>query len=337
MDNPLPPSETPNLTPPAASQSFNPWRLILFKPRRAIRQILDEDYGYWVLRLAAFSGLGQALIQLPRLEAAGVSGRLFWGCVFGPLLGILGLYFYGWIYALVGRWLGGTAPAVYARTAIAWSQIPFFIPSLLSGAIVLLFPKAQSVQIGLIFIVFMLTIAAGLWTFILSCLTLAEVHQFSGWRGFFTLFLGNLIVGVIASFIFILIAILIFVAALVFASKGDSRSMEGAPGASLVAKVPEFLREAYQKKDAFQEAKIEQAFEEELPRPETEGPPPSLPDIDFEAYKRTGQKVKIFLTDGKVYEGIVIADGLSDIFLDSAEGVKNLYKSEIQKVEESSL
>lgn len=297
---------------------INPWRSIWFRPRKAIRQILDEDYSYWVIRLAALTGLGHALIQATRLQALDGSASLFWAFVLGPILGLIGLYLFGWLYGMVGGWLGGQAPTEHVRTAIAWSQLPFFIPFFLSLPALFLL-QSQGLQIIFSMIVFFGSLISGLWSLFIGCQAIGEAHRFSGWRGFFTMFLGNMILGLFGFLAFMVIAVVLFIAA--FFSAGKQSENTDASKQAMFSMLP-------------QSEDVIAPLSEEMPQDvEEKELPPVLLDIDFESFKSTQKKVKVGLQDGKSHSGMIIANGEADIFLDSPDGVQNILKSEIQSVE----
>ena len=179
---------------------MNPWISIWLQPRQTIRQIVDTNPKRFVLLLAIGAGIADVLmktlplafqekIHLPLVVAALI------GLVGGSLFGILALYLFGWLYRWTGNWLGGQATAVETRAAIAWTQIPsvwlfglWLMLLAASGGDLL---KAAEKQAGMtpvaaIFSILfgLASIVIGVWQFVIVCRGVAEVHRFSGWKGF---------------------------------------------------------------------------------------------------------------------------------------------------------
>lgn len=179
---------------------MNPWVSIWLQPRQTIRQILDTNPKRFVLLLAIGAGVADVLMQsLPAVSQSKiplVAGLLI-GLVGGALFGVFVLYLFGWLYRWTGSWLGGQATAVETRAAIAWTQVPsvwlfgLWLALLVASGGDLL--KATQKQAGMtpvaaIFSILfgLASIVIGIWQFVIVCRGIAEVHRFSGWKGFGT-------------------------------------------------------------------------------------------------------------------------------------------------------
>ena len=173
---------------------MNPWTSLWLQPRQVIREIVDNRPRYLVLPLAIAAGASEVFSRvLFRENAAGVPGPLILlaALLLGGLLGLIGIYVFGWLYRWVGSWLGGQGSAEQVRTAIAWAGIP----SLVGGILGLLAGAAgirQGVGLGVLVIIWLIL---RIWQLIISCQMLGEVHRFSAWKGFGTLLIpGALLV-----------------------------------------------------------------------------------------------------------------------------------------------
>jgi hypothetical protein len=184
-----------NVSPRGLSPFLNIW----FSPRATVRAIVDVDPRLHVTTLAMVAG---GLSALPgALIAAGGAGQptlapdlgpigVATVTVLGALVGVIALYISGWLLAVAGRQLGGVAPALHVRTAIAWSNVPSIVGSaiavaaLVTGAAAITDLEADGVWAleqrltGPNLIV----LALGLWSFIISLHAIGEVHGFSAWR-----------------------------------------------------------------------------------------------------------------------------------------------------------
>lgn len=171
-----------------------------------MRALVEADPGYRTLFIAVTLGASQGAIsvtQNPALPQIPSIPLLSIGILLGALFGILLLYYFGGLYRWMGGWLGGTANGVNVRTALAWAEVPIFANLAIWGTFHL------GTQMGWVSFLSagLGNLAASLvfpmWSFVLVCHTVGEVHGFSAWRGLLTsilVFLFNflLIFGIIA-------------------------------------------------------------------------------------------------------------------------------------------
>lgn len=181
------------------------WLSIWLRPRRTIRQIVDQDPKRFVIALAVSTGALNRLMQWTG-PAAG-SGLPLWltgatALAIGALTGWIGLYLFGWLYRWVGSWMGGRATGAEVRAAIAWVEIPTFVVFAIWILVTLLSPAsvgaaappaaggaAVTAALGILFGV--VSLVGWVWSIVLACNTLAEVHGFSAWKGLGTLIIPN--------------------------------------------------------------------------------------------------------------------------------------------------
>lgn len=179
------------------TQALNPWLSIWFKPRATIRQILATDPHKHVIPLATLSGVIQTFETASRRHLGDHMPfiEVFLLCVvFGPLIGILGLYVSGAVMTWCGSKLGGQGTPQAVRTAIAWSTI---IPSLAGGFLLILslmllgekfFASTRPIldanpALSLVFLgVALLRMLIGLWGVVIFLHSIGEAHGFSVWR-----------------------------------------------------------------------------------------------------------------------------------------------------------
>jgi len=193
---------------PQSGDSVAPFFAILIAPRDTIRHIVDSDPRRGVLALAALSG---ALSGLEGSWLTAMSGAhamsALWPflvalkVVLFAIWGIAALYIAGWMITAACRVLGGIAPAMHTRAAIAWASIPGIVATGL-GVIALLagivtphglkpgafsFPPELAVLNGIL----------GFWGLVLELKCLGEVNRFSAWRALAAQLLLLLFAGVI--------------------------------------------------------------------------------------------------------------------------------------------
>jgi Yip1-like protein len=209
-------------TPPppgAAGEDPNPWFSIWTRPRATMRHILDTDPRRMVIALAAMGGIGSFLLEgvqsaigsympVPLAVALCLAG--------GALGGIVGLYLFGFLVRVTGRWLGGLGDGVGVRAALAWSNVPtvwsllLVLPwiallgeqsfrldqSLLEGNLA---TAVVALGLGLV------QITIGVWALVISVKCLGEAHRCSAWRSLGALLLAAMMLAVPV----VLIAILV--------------------------------------------------------------------------------------------------------------------------------
>jgi len=192
----------------AQPQSLSPFLSIWVKPRETIRKIVETDPTKHVILLAMLAGIGQALDRassrnagdtIPLLAILGVC------IILGPIGGIISLYLGGALYRWSGSWLGGKASSEEVRAAIAWSSIPtiFILPLWILELLIfgeeMFTSSTPNIDANPLLLAILLGFAAielvvGLWALVVFLQSLGEVHGFSGWKAFGTVFLGTLVI-----------------------------------------------------------------------------------------------------------------------------------------------
>jgi len=195
---PLPPSGDPDHA--GLAESF---LTVWLRPRETVRRIVARDPRYMVLAIAALGGIPQLLATLPRGDRAlPLDTTLLAGLLAGPLFGMAGLYFGGWLTRLAGRWfLRGPAGGVELRAALGWAALPHVVALplwLLATAAFgaeLYTAGSELIFRSPIYALFALTnLALQVWSLVIACHGVAEVQAFgSAWKGLWNLVLGFLL------------------------------------------------------------------------------------------------------------------------------------------------
>jgi hypothetical protein len=194
------------------------WLAMWLRPRATVRRVLDQNPKRDVLVLAALAGVTSAF------DAAGAltlgdryanSDIVIVAIVAGALGGLVGLYVWGWLVALTGRWLGGKAGPREARTAVAWGNAPavWALPVYALGLWLFgkeLFetsqPRIEALPgLGVAYLAVAPTLTVmGVWGFVVLVRAVAEAHRFGAWKG-------------LASVLLAAVPVLVAAAALTFA------------------------------------------------------------------------------------------------------------------------
>ena len=196
---------------------LNPWLSIWTKPRRTMRQILDDDPERLVLVLAALGGISQALDNASTRSAAdhlSLLAVLAGAVALGAVGGIVGLYVSAVVLRVTGSWLGGTASSRELRAALAWPNVLtawallLWIPELLLFGRELFtteMPRTDaSLPLTVTFFCFaFVEIVIAIWSVVVVVKCVAEAQRFSAWRA-----LGSICVA-IAFVLGVLLAILV--------------------------------------------------------------------------------------------------------------------------------
>jgi len=160
-----------------------------------MRRIVDSDPTRYVLILAAIGGI---FSTLDRASEQSSGDRIEFEIILlaavlvGTLAGILYLYIAGALVHWTGTWIGGRAPTVRIRAALAWGSVPALWVSLLWVPELMLFgqemfttntprmdanPQRTFVLLGLLVVEFV----GAVWAFVATLKCVGEVQGFSAW------------------------------------------------------------------------------------------------------------------------------------------------------------
>jgi hypothetical protein len=198
----------------------NPFWTIWMRPRDTIRGIVKTNRNHHVIPLAIGGGIVQTLDQAASRNAGdqlSLSAILAIAIVAGPIAGLVGLYFWGWLLGLAGRWIGGHAENDEVRAAVAWAMVPVIatIP-LLAIQVGFLGHEVFTTQtpyldsrpeLGLVLAATgILEVILGIWSFVASLKCVGEVQGFSAWKALGSMFVAALLIVIplILLFIFLL-------------------------------------------------------------------------------------------------------------------------------------
>jgi len=208
-------SESPDHLPPSALQPAgeHPLKSVWFEPGPTIAQICATNPGRLYFQLASVWGASYNLslavrrgISSETLLEAGISSP--WVIVgvnvlVGSIFGIVVLWVLSFVYAWLGRALGGQGKARDVRTVLAWSSVPH-IPNLVAATLVIVIggtsmltathPGAPSLSNPPLQIVFLLVNGIfGIWGFVISVAGLKAVMRISAPRAVVVIVLGGLL------------------------------------------------------------------------------------------------------------------------------------------------
>ncbi len=189
----------------------NPWLRIWFHPQGTIRSITRFDRHYCVLPLGLAGGFAlTVMLVLYRMAMGGGASHVFLLCIvpmLGVFLGLALLHIVGAFLHFTGKLLGGEARLCDVRAAIAWSQLPQVLLTLLVGAWgFYMYPSLlqQPLVLRLIFLAVPVCIVLLLvWYVVMLSNTLAAVQGFSAWWGFVNVIIPVLLVFSVLFYLYI--------------------------------------------------------------------------------------------------------------------------------------
>ncbi len=203
---------------------MNPWKTIWFQPRMTVRYFLDNGKPhhplYIILLLGFLSFLTTTLMNASEAPSS-YFGTILGALIFGTLSSWISWWITaGLIYLVAAKILGGVGTYEQTRRAYAYGVLP-----LVMGQLALWIPTAlilgrqafddplflstfQSTWILLFTLVYIVIVV---WSFVTLVNAVAEIHQFSGWRGFFSVVLPGLLVFVfVISLVMLLLSVFMF-------------------------------------------------------------------------------------------------------------------------------
>ncbi|MFN2272712.1 MAG: Yip1 family protein, partial [Anaerolineae bacterium] len=214
----------------------SPWLTMWTNPRETIRRVVYYDPKRDVLLLAALQGFvsffggmlyiflllvlisndyvgapgtwESDLSNLPSMSFTALAIALGICATIGPISGLIGLYLYGWLFRVTGRWLGGNAYPIEVRAAIAWSAVPQIWGTILQALklvliVYVLYANAinyyisSSALLATLGISLLVESIIGIWSLVVLIKSLGEVHSFSAWKALGAVLLAMVIVSVV--------------------------------------------------------------------------------------------------------------------------------------------
>ncbi|MFB9328368.1 YIP1 family protein [Paenibacillus aurantiacus] len=190
--------------------TLNPWLAIWIRPRATIRAYLESPQPLRnLVPLSMVAGIISAIIEYstnPRLQDIPPVALAIAAMVSGGIGGIIGVYFFGWLIAKVGGWIGGQGQSWEIRTAILRGN---YMPAILAAVVSI--PNLMTPGGSLLSLLFGgLSIVLSIWMIGLGILSIAEAHRFSVWK--------SLLCGIIAGLLLTIVIVLVATAIILFIS-----------------------------------------------------------------------------------------------------------------------
>ncbi|MFF2755509.1 YIP1 family protein [Psychrobacillus sp. NPDC058041] len=200
------------------TEKLNPFFSIWLSTRKTVRYVLDHKNLKYSLTLAAIAGISNGISvanEWSNKFDISLWLLLIGILVIGPLLGLIGLGFSTVIYTWVGRWLGGYG--TYKEMAQTMGIVvipsiwltPYWMLSFIfvrNNLLVMNPWEFNSGSIIWVLISTLISLTFSIWMIIIQSKAIGEVHQFSSGRGFATLIIPSIIIGIILFIVVLIIA-----------------------------------------------------------------------------------------------------------------------------------
>ncbi|MCJ1908916.1 Yip1 family protein [Planococcus ruber] len=208
------------------NSKLNPFLSVWLNTRNTVRYVIEEKSMVYVFLLILLTGITSTFVSLYQgTDDIGIPiGILIVGsAIISPIAVAIGIAIMSGIYLLVGKLFKGTGTYIELFKAVATSMIPqiWLLPLFLILMIVspdLFFAGSESASNGAIFFMAIFAVILAIvtiWGIVIQSKAIGEAHRFSSWKGFFTLLIPSLIIGIIViAFMVIIFMILIGTASL---------------------------------------------------------------------------------------------------------------------------
>lgn len=193
------------------SEQINPWSGIWFHTRKTIRAILDTNPYGKIIWLAIINGIVSGAVWLGTLwskypeELAYKSAYfIILLLVIGGIFGFIGLYLFGWLYQITGKWIRGTGTFTDLKCAVGWANYPFLIGNIFNFLSYISIEKQPTIS-GIFALIALILL---IWSFIISLKLIGEAHRFSAWRALGTVILVFLLLFIVFMIVIVILSLM---------------------------------------------------------------------------------------------------------------------------------
>ncbi|WP_341501235.1 YIP1 family protein [Gallaecimonas sp. GXIMD4217] len=173
------------------------------QPRATIQRIIDDNPEQHVALLVLIMGMAAAMPNLAAPEG-GLAGFAL-ALLLAPIIMVISLYLTGWLYRIVGGWLGGKGEGRQLRAAIAWAYVPQILLNIIWLLLFLVAPQAMSAGAeslvaepqAMTWLWYGIALVLGLWGLVIHLKMVGQVHGFSAWRALGTALLSVVLVALV--------------------------------------------------------------------------------------------------------------------------------------------
>lgn len=199
----------------------NPFTGIWLKTRETVRYVIEEKSMGFVILLMILSGISSALVgafDSEMNQMMPVWGILLGSIIAGPIFILLIYAIMAGVYFITGKLFKGTGTYTELFKATGAAAIPqiwllpvYLIWILAAPSTYFAEPLGTSGGGGELVITLVgsvLITVVTIWSIFINAKAIGEAHRISSWKGFFTIMIPSIVIGIIIVAIVVLIAIL---------------------------------------------------------------------------------------------------------------------------------
>ncbi|GKW44466.1 Yip1 family protein [Planococcus sp. NCCP-2050] len=205
------------------NNKLNPFFSVWLNTRNTVRYVIEEKSMVYVFLLILLTGVTSTFVSMYQgTDDIGVPiGILIVGsAIISPIAVAIGIAIMSGIYLLVGKLFKGTGTYIELFKAVATSMIPqiWLLPLFIILMIVspdLFFAGSEPASNGAIFFMAIFAVILAVvtvWGIVIQSKAIGEAHRMSSWKGFFTLLIPSVIIGLVV-FVFIFIILFLIIGA----------------------------------------------------------------------------------------------------------------------------
>lgn len=205
------------------NSKLNPFLSVWLNTRNTVRYVIEEKSMVYIFLLILLTGVTSTFVSMYQgTDDIGIPiGILIVGsAIISPIAVAIGIAIMSGIYLLVGKMFKGTGTYVELFKAVATSMIPqiWLLPLFIILMVISpdsFFAGSESASNGAVFfmaIIAVILAVVTVWGIVIQSKAIGEAHRMSSWKGFFTLLIPSVIIGLVV-FVFIFIILFLIIGA----------------------------------------------------------------------------------------------------------------------------
>ncbi|KOS69008.1 hypothetical protein AEA09_10935 [Lysinibacillus contaminans] len=192
---------------------LNPFTSVWLHPKKTARYMIDVKSIGYVILILSISNIGVLLSNV--MEIGLPVWLIILLCIFlAPIAGLFGSAIFTCATWLFGKLFKGTATFSELFKALSLTAIPYI--ALIPFYLIWLYVSPESLLIAdyigptpwIFWLTTLATIIISIWSFVITVAAVAEAHQISNWKAFFTVFIPSILLVVFITIIVVLFMII---------------------------------------------------------------------------------------------------------------------------------
>ncbi|RNC98458.1 YIP1 family protein [Lysinibacillus halotolerans] len=198
-------------------QNLNPFLSVWLHPKKTARYVMDHKgipYSLFIIIIGYIGVFCASIIDTELYPFFPIWGILILLIFCSVFFGIISNAFYSLIVWPIGKMFKGvgTYQEIFKGLSLISIPyvilIPFYIIWMFTDPYSLFTPDVEGSSLLLVIITLLLTVVVTVWCIVISVAVIAEAHQISNWKAFFTLLIPTVIFTILFIIVFIFLAII---------------------------------------------------------------------------------------------------------------------------------